>query len=33
MMDLPLNAWLLFDHAPAYAPSAELVARDPAGGI
>ncbi len=33
MMDLPLNAWLLFDHAPAYAPDAELVSRDPTGKV
>ncbi len=33
MMDLPLNAWLLFDHGPAHAPEAELVSRDPAGRV
>jgi fatty-acyl-CoA synthase len=33
MMDLPLNAWLLFDNAPAHAPHAELVSRTPAGLI
>ena len=33
MMDLPLNAWLLFDHAPAYSPDAELVSRDPTGKV
>ena len=33
MMDLPLNAWLLFDHAPAYAPHAELVSRSPSGSL
>jgi fatty-acyl-CoA synthase len=33
MMDLPLNAWLLFDHAPACSPEAELVSRDPTGKV
>ena len=33
MMDLPLNAWLLFDNAPTHAPHAELVSRTPTGVI
>jgi fatty-acyl-CoA synthase len=33
MMDLPLNAWLLFDNAPAHAPHAELVSRTPTGAV
>jgi len=33
MMDLPLNAWLLFDHAPTHSPEAALVSRDPSGKV
>ncbi len=33
MMDLPLNAWLLFEHGPAHAPEAEIVSRSPEGRI
>ena len=33
MMDLPLNAWLLFDHSPAHCPDAEVVSRDPSGHL
>jgi fatty-acyl-CoA synthase len=33
MMDLPLNSWMLFEHAPLHAPHAELVSRDPSGHI
>ncbi len=33
MMDVELNAWLMFDHAPNYAPDAEVVSRLPSGGL
>jgi len=33
MMDLPLNAWMLFDHAPASSPDAEVVTRLPSGAV
>jgi acyl-CoA synthetase (AMP-forming)/AMP-acid ligase II len=33
MMDLPLNAWLLFEHGPTYAPQAEVVTHLPDGTI
>ncbi len=33
MMDTPLNAWLLFDHAPNHAPDAEVVSRSPSGRL
>jgi fatty-acyl-CoA synthase len=33
MMDTPLNAWLLFDHSPKYAPDAEVVTRSPSGHV
>jgi fatty-acyl-CoA synthase len=33
MMDTPLNAWLLFDHSPNYAPDAQVVSRWPSGRV
>ncbi len=33
MMEVPLNAWLLFDHSPIHAPDAELVSRAPSGAV
>jgi acyl-CoA synthetase (AMP-forming)/AMP-acid ligase II len=33
MMETPLNAWLLFDHAPHHAPEAQLVSRAPTGEV
>ncbi|HEY3942324.1 MAG TPA: long-chain-fatty-acid--CoA ligase [Acidimicrobiales bacterium] len=32
-MDVELNAWLLFDHAPSNAPDAEVVSRLPDGSV
>ena len=31
MMDVELNSWLMFEHAPRYAPDAEIVSRLPSG--
>ena len=33
MMDVELNAWLLFDHAPRCSPNAEIVSRLPSGEL
>jgi fatty-acyl-CoA synthase len=33
MMDTELNAWLMFEHAPRYAPDAEVVSRMSSGTI
>ncbi|HUY40384.1 MAG TPA: long-chain fatty acid--CoA ligase [Candidatus Dormibacteraeota bacterium] len=33
MMDVELNSWLMFEHAPKYAPDAEVVSRLPSGEL
>jgi fatty-acyl-CoA synthase len=33
MMDVELNSWLMFGHAPRHAPDAEIVSRLPSGGV